>query len=211
MAGGDVEQVDDRHVALAHVAEGARILQPDLIGPRSWQRSCLLGDVAISEFAPGRLVHQFVVNSLNLASVDIPALGGRLLQHPPGARAALTQRLYPMAHAARAVGVLVAILLLVALALDDAHALPIRIEFIGDDHRQCSARGSSSHLGAGGNNGHGAILSDRQEDMRVGADAVRHLLGAGWISKRRPDAKNLRREYETASCCNTLEYAAPAD
>ena len=87
----------------------------------------------------------------------------------------------------------------------------VRFELVGNDHRQGGARGAGSHLGASRHDGHGAILGNRQEDVRVGANAVRHLLGAGRIGKRRLQARDLRREHKTASGRNALQHVASAD
>src|SRR5437879_13792784 len=50
-------------------------------------------------------------------------------------RAAATHGLEEVPRTARAVGVLVAELLLVAGRLRNAHALPVGLELVGDDHR----------------------------------------------------------------------------
>src|SRR2546425_474720 len=60
------------------------------------------------------------------------ALGARATSSSRCAAAA--HRLEEVARAPRAIGVLVAELLLVAGRLRDAHALPVGLELIGDDH-----------------------------------------------------------------------------
>ena len=174
-----------RDVALADVAEGARILQLDLVRrpapaarspPPPARRSRACGPTACARprgSAPR-----------TSPTVDAPALGGGLLQHLPHRGAALAHRLDEVAHAARAVGVLVAVFLLVARRLHDAHARPVGLHLVGDDHRQAGAH-AGAHLGAVRDDGHDAVGSIDDEDVRVVDRAARHLAGAGGIGGQR--------------------------
>ena len=67
-------------------------------------------------------MHDFVHLRLDLDDVHIPALGGSGLEHLACPGADLPHGLDEMAHAARAVRILVAVGLLVARRLDDADA-----------------------------------------------------------------------------------------
>jgi hypothetical protein len=71
--------------------------------------------------------------SLDVGRVNVPVLRRRKFQHASGSGAALAQRLQPVTNAARAIRVLVAVFLLVAINLDDAHASPIGVKLLSDD------------------------------------------------------------------------------
>ena len=140
-----------------------------------------------------------------------PFLGRRLLQHRPHRGAAQAHRLDEVPGRPRAVGVLVAVFHLVARRLLDADLRPVRVELIGDHHRQRGARCARSHLGAGRDDCHDAVGRDRDEHMRVADRLVGHRLGAGWIRRRRGDRGKLRCDDEAAGCRDALDHAAPAD
>ena len=150
-------------------------------------------------------MHDFVEARLDLVGVDAPALGGGGLEHLACPGAHLPHRLDEVAHAARAVGILVAVGLLVARRLDDAHARPIGIELVGDDHRQRGARGAVTHFGAMRDDGNDAVLVDRHEDVRIGHDAVRHLVGAGGVRHGGAHGRELRGENEYAGAGDAFE------
>ena len=85
-----------------------------------------------------------------------------------------------MPRAARAVGILVAELDLVAMRLLDADALPVGLQFFGDDQGQAGAH-AGSHLGAVRDDRDNAVRCDRDEHARVHHGAVRHLVRAGLV------------------------------
>ena len=97
-------------------------------------RRRVLRQLAVAELAARRLVDDFVVAASHLGRIDAPALGGGPLQHHARGGAAFAHRLHEVPRAARAVGVLVAVFLLVAGRLDDADARPVGLELVGDDH-----------------------------------------------------------------------------
>ena len=148
---------------------------------------------------------------LDLAHVHAPALGCGSFEHLPRSGADLAHGLDEMADAARAVGILVAVGFLVSRRLDDAYARPIGLELVGDDHRQRGAGGAVSHLGAVRHDGDDSILVDGNEDVRIGDDAMRHLLGAGGVRHGGADCRELRREDEGAGAGHAPEQAASAD
>ncbi len=156
-------------------------------------------------------MHDLMQADLHFAGIDAPTLGGRLLQHLARAGADLAHRLDEVTHAARAVGVLVAVGFLVARRLDDAHLGPVGVELVGDDHRQRGARRAVPHLGAMRHDGDDAVLVDGDEDVRIGDHAMRHLLGAGGIGHRGTDRRELRGENEHAGAGDALEHVAAAD
>ena len=82
-----------------------------------------------------------------------------------------------MADAARPIRILVAEARLVALRLFHAHACPIGLELVGNDHRQARAH-TLSHLLAMAGDGHGAIGANRYEYQGVVDPAMWHRVGA---------------------------------
>ena len=148
---------------------------------------------------------------LDLVDVDAPALGGRGLEHLACAGANLAHRLDEVTHAARAVGVLIAVGFLVARRLNHANASPIGLEFVGDDHRQRGTRRAVTHFSPMRDDGDGSVLVDRDKDVRIGHHPMRHLLGAGGIGHGRANRWKLRSEDEHAGASHALEQAAAAD
>ena len=189
LAGRDVVEVDDADCALADVAEGARILELDLVGCGNRQAGRGGGELAVTQLAPARLVHHLVQLRLHLADIDLPLGGGRRLQHQPRRGAAVAHRLDPVAHAARAVGVLVAVGTLVTRRLHHAHACPVGLQLVGEDHRKRGACRAVAHLGAGRDDAHRAVAGDRDEHLGVVDDAVGH---PGRRRSDRPRAPPLR-------------------
>src|SRR5262249_56834501 len=80
-------------------------------------------------------------------------------------------------RAARAVGILVAVALLITRRLHHAHALPVGLELVGHDHGHARAH-ALPHLGAVAHDGHGAILADGHENERIVHPAVGHAVSA---------------------------------
>lgn len=89
-----------------------------------------------------------------------------------------------MPRAARAVGVLIAEGLLVAVGLLDLHARPVRLHFFSDDQRQAGAD-AGAHLGAVRDDGDDAVRRDGDEHARIHHDAMRHLACAGLVCGER--------------------------
>ena len=116
------------NVALADIAEGARLLQLQGIERRCRQRRRIGGEFADSRACCPRPDARLHASALDLVDVDAPAFGSGSLQHLARAGADLAHRLDEVADAARAVGVLVAVGLFVARRLHDAHARPVGVE-----------------------------------------------------------------------------------
>ena len=117
-AGCDVEQIDDLDVALAEIAERPMVLQLDLsagasasargCGKRRRSRACdPMGLWTTSWFCACTSPH------------GRPSAAPRRFRASAASRAAFAHWLNEMAHAARAVGVLVAVFLFVARRLHD--------------------------------------------------------------------------------------------
>ena len=139
--------------------------------------------------------------------------GRRLLEHLAHGAAHLAHGLDVMAHAARAVGVLVAVLGLVAGRLDDLHPAPVGLHLVGDHHRQAGAR-AGTHLGAMGDQSHRAVGRDRDEHVRIGDQAVRHVGAAGVVRLERlgcVEGHELHGDDQARPRRRALEETAPAD
>src|SRR3954452_21552030 len=76
----------------------------------------------------------------------------RLFEQLPRYRAGLAQRLIELPHAARAVGVLVAVFY-IGVRLNDLDPVPVGFEFVGQHHRQ-TCLDAGAHLGAVGDDRH---------------------------------------------------------
>ena len=107
-------------------------------------------------------MHDLVVLGFDFAHGHFPALGGGRLQHRARRGAAATHGLEEVPRTARAVGVLVAELLLVAGRLRNAHALPVGLELVGDDHRHAGPD-ALPHLRTVADDRDGAVRGDRHE------------------------------------------------
>ena len=117
-----------------------------------------------------------------------------------------------MAHAARAVGILVAVGLLVARRLHDAHARPVGIELVGDDHRQRGARRAVAHLGAGRDDGDDAVRAIDTKMCGLLTTPFGILSAPVGIGhERAAHGRELRGENEAAGAGDALEQAAAAD
>ncbi len=210
-ARGDVEEIDDLDVLLAEIAEGRLVLELDPIGGRRRQGAGLGGELAIAEFSARGLVDDLVVLRLDLGDIDAPAFGCGGFEHLPCRGAALPHRLDEMAQAARAVGVLVAVFLLVARRLPDAHPRPVGLQLVGDGHRQAGAR-PGAHLGAMRDDGDDAVGRDRDKDMGIAHHPARHLVGAG---RKGGECRAGRQEFggddKAAGGDHSLQKAAAAD
>src|SRR5437899_1995153 len=131
----DVGRVDQLQLSLADIAKVLRILEAQRRPLRDRLRGGGLRERAVSEATAGCAMDDLVILGGHLAHRHLPLIGGRGLQHGARGGAAAAHRPQQGAGAARAVGVLVAELLLVTGRLGDAHALPIRLQPVGDDHR----------------------------------------------------------------------------
>jgi hypothetical protein len=82
-----------------------------------------------------------------------------------------------VAHAARAVGVLVAETHFIARRLHHAHLRPVDLEFFRDDHRQAGAY-ALTHFRAVAYDANNAVLADGDECQRAVDRAMWHGVGA---------------------------------
>ncbi|MFO1075167.1 MAG: hypothetical protein U1E17_21235 [Geminicoccaceae bacterium] len=120
---GDVGHVHDRH-GLADVAPLLARLELDLVRGRHRQLDRRRHQLPIVQRLVGLEIDDLVVARLAVGGIDAPGLGCRLLEHGAGGGAELAQPVEILDHAARAVGVLVAELL-VALGLDHGDPGPV--------------------------------------------------------------------------------------
>ena len=191
-AGNDIRTVDEAHLALADIAELVGLLQLQRCTQRHAQARRGLRELAIAELSVGRSMQNLVVNRLHLVHRHAPRGGRRLHEHLARSGAGAAHRSEEVAHAARAIGVLVAEARLVGVGLLHSHALPVGLELIGEHHRQTGAY-ALPHFLAVADDRHGAIGRDVDEDERVVDPAVRHRIGA--VFRRR----GCRRRFRSAA------------
>ena len=176
LAHGDVAQVDDLGLALAHEREFVRRLEEKRLARRHRQRHGRFRQLAEAELRSGflfRRIELHHVMRLRAAErdIDAPLGGGSRLQHLPHRGAAFAHGLNEMAHAARAVGVLVAVARLIARRLHELHARPVRLHLVGD-HQGQARSDAGAHLGAMRDDGDRAVGRDRDVDVRIVGHAV---------------------------------------
>src|SRR5204863_8062485 len=102
------------------------------------------------------------------------------------------QRKEMMAHAARAVGVLVAEFRLVARRLQHLDASEVRAELVGDDRLEAGAN-ALAHLGADGQQVDRAVVGVGEDVFRIVLHATRYALAAEFLFlrlSRQPDRKD---------------------
>src|SRR6267142_5513241 len=95
-----------------------------------------------------------------LRSGYAPLLGRGLNQHEPRGCSRLAHSVVERAYRVRAVRVLVTVSD-VAKTLLYLYSLPIRVQFIGDNERECSAA-CGAHLGAAGHDPHRSVPVDSE-------------------------------------------------
>jgi hypothetical protein len=209
-AGDDIGAVDQLHLALADVAEISGLFQPQRRARRHRKVRSGGRQRPVAELALRRPVHHLVVERLHFRHGNLPLRSRGLLQHGACRGATAAHRLVEVAHAARAVGVLVAVARFVALRLAHAHAFPIGFELVGDHHRQAGAH-ALSHLLAVAGDRHRAVFSDGDEGQRVVHPAVRHRIGAVFRRAASARARVAAHDEDQAGCAHRAEKGSPAD
>jgi len=114
-----------------------------------------------------------------------------------------------MSRAARPVGVLVAILLLIGRRLLNADSAPIRFQFVGDNEGHPGAH-ALAHFRAMHDDGDPAVLTHGQEHQWVVDGAMRHAVGAvlGRIG-RLGDVQAVRDQQQAAHRSKLAQEFAP--
>ncbi len=207
---GDIEAVDELNIVMADEAEFRGILELErrTLGHRT--RRGAPRQRAKAEAAAGRGVHDLIVLRRQLRGRDLPAVGGLGFQHLPRGGADAAQRREMLAHAARAVGVLAAVAVLVAERLLDLHARPVGLELVGDDHGEAGAH-ALTHLGAIAQQRHRAVIGDGEEDARIVLEPARHGIAAIFLGGLRMQrGRQSGREHERAGG-EPEQHGAPAD
>ena len=130
-------------------------------------------------------VVEAMVLGIHLAWVDAPLPRRRLLQHVAARGAELSHDLEVVAGAARAVGVLAVlsgrvVLGLIARRLPDLDTLPIRLQFVGQDHGNAGAH-ALTHLRPAARDGHRSVVGNLDEEIGLDRAAV------GLAARRRND------------------------
>jgi len=164
-AAHDVVEIDDRNGLADIAALGGRLeaeFQP--VDRRHFQPRRHFDDVAESELSTSRLMNNRMIACPAIGRADAPYVCGSALEHQACRGAGDPHRLVELAHAARAIGVLVAVLG-AALCLDHFHARPVGLQFVGEHHGQSGAN-AGAHLRAVCHDRHQSGLVDR--DIHIG-------------------------------------------
>ncbi|SST12513.1 Uncharacterised protein [Acinetobacter baumannii] len=173
----DIGAVDGARHVLADVAELLGLLQQQLVARRHFETRGGLGQFAEGQrTAAGRMQH-LVLFGAALAQRDLPLVGRGLFEHLSRRRTAAAHGFEPMAHAARAIGVLVAVARFVAGRLDHLDPAPVGLQLVGHHHRQAGAH-ALSHFRAVADDADRAVPVDAHVDLRVVYPAVGHGVGA---------------------------------
>ncbi len=170
-------------------------LEPQLhvVGRRYLQGRGDLRSIAEWQLPSSRDVNDHVIARAAVVGVDAPDMRRGGLEHLPRRGARLAHRLIELPHAARSVGVLIAVFR-VALGLDDLHAVPVGFELVGEHHRQ-SGLDSGAHLGAVRDNRHQPGVIDHQVDVGL---KCRRSRGLG-CRHRNFSKTDIDAEHETGS------------
>ena len=176
----DVGTVDGLGAFLADVAEFRRLLEPQAVTRRHRQRTGSGGQGAVTQLTTGRFMDDFMQLRMAFADRHFPLLGSGLFKHGPRGSTAATHRLVPVAHAARAIGVLVAEAHFVARRLLHLHHRPVGVQFIGHHHRQAGAH-TLAHFRTVADHGHRAVSGDADVHLRIIDPAVGHAIGAEFL------------------------------
>src|SRR5207247_9477889 len=124
-----------------------------------------LYQLAVVERPASRRVDHAMILALALCRIHAPLAGRRVLEHRARHGPELPHAVVVVTDAARAVGVLIAVLL-VADRLFDLDSAPVRLQLVGEDHRNAGAH-ALAHLRAMGDDGHGTGRIDGHEEIRV--------------------------------------------
>ena len=209
MRGADrnVAKVDNADLALAEIAKVLRVLQLQAFDVGDRLLGCIGGEVAEAETAAACGVNHLVIDGLDLGHRHVPALGGGAFEHDPRRCADLAHRHQIMPGAARTIGILVAVFDFIAMRLLHLHTRPVGLHLLGNDQGQAGAN-ARSHLGTMGHDRHGSVGCDGNEDARVDHGAVRHLVGAGLIGRKRLARHHGRGQHKTSGNAEALENGA---
>jgi hypothetical protein len=163
------------------------------------------GECPVAELAAGLGVDHFAVLRLHFGNGNFPLRRGGPFQHLARGGAAAAHRHEEVTRAARAVGVLVAVALLVAGCLHYAHLAPVGFQLVGNDHRHAGAN-ALAHLRAVAYDAHDALVVDRDEHERAVDPAVRHAVGAELLGVGGADSG-----HEAGGDCEGAERGALLD
>ena len=205
-------------LALAYIIEFVRALETKRINGRNGKCHCCFCELAKAKgFAlllAGRIKKDHLV-VLGTAKCCIHApLGSRgRFQHLAHRGTALAHGLDEVAHTARAVGVLVAVLWFVAVGRNNLHFRPVGFHFVRHDHGQ-TRRHSRAHFGTMRHDRDRPVLIDGYKHFRIIDSLIRHSVAASAVRFddfarrcwRKINCKNKPRRREQAA-----QHAAAAD
>ena len=163
-AGDDVGEIEEGAV-FADVAPLRPVLERHvlLFGNREFGGGRC--EFTVAELAGARLVHDEAGFGGALFLRDTPFSGGRGDEHDTAGSADLAHLFEVTAHRVRAVGILIAVPG-VADGLVNLDLRPIGIQFVGKYQGKRGAA-ATTHLGAIGNDGDGAVTGDSEVDVRL--------------------------------------------
>lgn len=176
----DIGTVDSLGAFLADIAEFRRLLEPQAVTRRYRQRTGCSGQSAVTQFTAGRFMDDFMQLCMAFADRHFPLICSGLFKHGPRGSTAATHRLVPVAHAARAIGVLVTEAHFVARRLLHLHHRPVGFQLIGHHHRQAGAH-TLAHFRTVADHGHRAVSGDADVNLRIVDPAVGHAIGAEFL------------------------------
>ena len=172
-------EIVDRHIALADVAELGLVLEGQFF--EAWYGLLHGRRSQLTESGNVGAARNLVNPNLHIADRHTPLLGGRLRQHVPDGGSNLPHALEMMTDGPRTVGVLIAILRLIAFRLRHGYPRPVGTHFIGHYHRQGRPR-ALPHLRAMGNDFDTAVGIERYKDERIVTQSVGHVFAADGIA-----------------------------
>mmetsp|Transcript_15247 Transcript_15247/g.42032 ORF Transcript_15247/g.42032 Transcript_15247/m.42032 type:complete len:605 (-) Transcript_15247:1321-3135(-) len=172
-AGDDHLGVHQIAVLLADVAEILGVLEPQRLALGHVQFGGSLGQRAVAQAPAAGLVRDHMVDGLHLGDRHTPLLRRGECEHLPRCGAAAAHRHEPVPHAARAVGVLVAVFLFIARRLHDLDLGPVGLQFVGQHPGQAGAH-TLAHLRSVHDDADRAVRRNRHEGARAVLQAMGH-------------------------------------
>ena len=207
LAADHVIEIDDRN-RLADVTAFARRLEPQIhmIVRRHLQRGGDLGHIAERQLPSGRDMDHHMIAGAAIFGVDVPHVRRRGFEHRPRRGTGDTHRLIELPHAARAVGVLIAVFR-IALRLNDFDARPVRLEFVGENHRQRGAN-PGAHFRTVGDDRHQSGLVDGEID--IGIETCRRRRRRSRFGEREWTRSDMESQHQAGQAADALDDIAPA-
>ncbi|MNO87264.1 hypothetical protein D3C76_786830 [compost metagenome] len=155
----------------------------------------------------------FMQLRMTLADRHFPLVGSGLLQHGPRGGPTAAHRLVPVAHAARTVGILIAVTHLVARRLLHLDPRPIGFQFIGH-HSPQTRPDPLAHFRTVTDHRHRAISGNAYVDFGVVDPAVGHAVGTELFLRlfgKRVLPAPARGDHQRTGGAHALEETTPTE